>query len=1469
MAKKTYNPIFGKPQQISLPKVDLQYSTPKKPESEKAEPPKTRPVVPVFSRQTTKANHIVPTNDRQRYREFTRQGYQQALQDNAGARFHAGFMEGLSPVSLGLESEALEGSKAFLAGNVAGTMAQFAIPYAGVAPKIGKALSNVPKYAQMGKVGQAVARGVGTDLAVGVPLNTLYGVSKEGLEGKELAKSIGLNTAIDLVAGGLFEIIPAGVKGMKRFVNKQTGEVVAEATDEVVEQAAKYTRRKLKQPLYTGSSNPNIESFIAGGDGVTKRSGDSFGKGVYLTDNPEVAKLYAQGDSGTVYQVETKSNLLDLDSNADKRFVDVVIGLINDGDQQYKNRLYRKIGRKRKAFDSVEDARNFFDEQKKIWGSVDSVYSGNKPKALKENNKFVVEYTDYNAEPLELLLKAKNKDIFEALSSINTNTASNAVMAAGFDGIKYADAGAFNAGIQGKTSVVFRNEKDINILKKYSTTDEIPKGRTIVPKPKKIVKVPQTPVQPRTPQGRTVVPVRRALKQSEVDFPDLPVKKANIKNEARNKGTHIEVGEKFEALSPEHQQSILVHENAHNLSNKHLFEDGKFQDILNNKAFGETKITSDGRTYWEGIFGDVGATSVDETLTEAIAIYKRNPEWLIKNHPEAYEYIKKNIMTKPFSTTKSRATVPNKSIGADNLRPQKTSEELIQEYGLIKPGMEPKAREARIPKATDAGDVQLGIRTSAEAKAINEQSYKEIQSAVEEGMATKFTVTNEKAVAEANKKIADNGLEKAHDEFRGFMQSGKMPQSKDIALGYRLMQEYQKAGDYKKVAELAIDISELLSETGRSLQAAQIIKKLSPEGRVLSVQRVAKKLSEKFDVDVKLDEATIKKVREAKTEKEIVEATEEAAIKAWNQVPSGLQNKLNAWRYMSMLMNPKTHVRNIVGNAIFMPARELKNLIGAGLEKAIVPVGKRTKAVINPASKADRELLKFADKDFDNVVNILRGEGKFDEGYRKLEANVFKNKILEGLRNFNMKALDVEDIWFMRAAYDSSMAQYLKANNINTKSITDELLQKARNYAADEALKATYRDANTVATAISKLKRKLATNKTDNTGLWLAQRAGGIALEGVLPFTKTPINILRRGVEYSPASIIAGIGDVIKVARKGGDMAKALDRLATGLSGTSILLIGALAGKNQWVVGGSDDLYSSKQYQYSNMQGMQEYAIDTGEGTYTIDWAAPMSMPFFVGVELGKAFEKEGADFSKVVDAITKIDDPLFNMSMLQGINDALNSWGKGDDAIGQIASNMIISYLGQYVPTVGGQIARTADDTRRAITSTTESPTKRKLEKALNRQLGKIPLAIAYQKNEPYIDLWGRTETSGSAVENFISPGYYRPKNVTFVDKEINKLIERLDEETAKEVIPRVTNSYTVTQDKVEYRMTEKELTQFKKTRGQTSYKELERLFRSGQYARMSDAEKVKAIRKVYDKAFQKAKEELLRKRASIPIKK
>lgn len=35
---------------------------------------------------------------------------------------------------------------------------------------------------------------------------------------------------------------------------------------------------------------------------------------------------------------------------------------------------------------------------------------------------------------------------------------------------------------------------------------------------------------------------------------------------------------------------------------------------------------------------------------------------------------------------------------------------------------------------------------------------------------------------------------------------------------------------------------------------------------------------------------------------------------------------------MAMLENLRTHIRNLAGNAVFMPARKLKDTIGAGIE---------------------------------------------------------------------------------------------------------------------------------------------------------------------------------------------------------------------------------------------------------------------------------------------------------------------------------------------------------------------------------------------------------------------------------------------------------------------------------------------------------------------------------------------------------
>ena len=93
----------------------------------------------------------------------------------------------------------------------------------------------------------------------------------------------------------------------------------------------------------------------------------------------------------------------------------------------------------------------------------------------------------------------------------------------------------------------------------------------------------------------------------------------------------------------------------------------------------------------------------------------------------------------------------------------------------------------------------------------------------------------------------------------------------------------------------------------------------------------------------------------------------------------------------------------------------LKNLIGAGLERALIKDGVRTKAVLNPIK--DKAVMDFASKDFPNVKAILKNEGKLDDHVRNLDAKVFNFKPLEGVRRLNLNALDAKILGLI---YDSS-----------------------------------------------------------------------------------------------------------------------------------------------------------------------------------------------------------------------------------------------------------------------------------------------------------------------------------------------------------------------------------------------------------------------------------------------------------------
>jgi hypothetical protein len=784
-----------------------------------------------------------------------------------------------------------------------------------------------------------------------------------------------------------------------------------------------------------------------------------------------------------------------------------------------------------------------------------------------------------------------------------------------------------------------------------------------------------------------------------------------------------------------------------------------------------------------------------------------------------------------------------KDLGADTFKGEKSIDELVNEFGAFPKGEMPRAREVDIPKKTDYGQTQRYARTLQESAIVDDTLFKDINEAITQGSFTKPTKGNKTAVEDASRTITDEGLDEAAAKFKSVIMSDKRPTSYDIALGNRTLQELQNAGRYDEALDVAIDLSEILSESGRTLQAARIAKRLSPEGRLMIASRVANKVAKKTGKKVKLSDDTIKLISEAKTEKEVVEANHKAAVEIWNQAPASWIDKVNSWRYMSMLFNPKTHARNIVGNSIFVPAREFKNLIGTGLERALIKDGIRTKAVLNPLK--DKAIMDFASADFQNVKAILKNEGKLDDNVRNLDAKVFNFKPLEGVRRLNLNALDAEDTWFMKFAYDSSLAQYMKANKLTPENMIGETLEAGRKYAMNESLKATYRDFNALANIISRGKHTLASGKYGTLG-----KAGGVALEGLIPFTKTPLNIVKRGVGYSPANIVRGIANLGQVKSGKVTATEAIDQLASGLSGTALLGLGTFLGYNN-IVNGKEGEYKDKLYNYNQMLGSQNYSLNIDGKSYTLDWAAPLSMPFFVGVEISNAIKDNNADLATVLDAMTQISDPMVNLSMLKGINDIMTNSFEG---IGQTAFDIGTGYAGQFNPTVLGQISRTADPSRRSTISTAETGTLRGIEKFGRKQLAKIPFA---SKNlEPYVDLWGREQKNGNFAENFLSPGYFKSENVTKVDEELKSLVGKLDKETADKILPTSkAYQYTIQSAGLPYRMTEKESTAYQKTRGQESYKGLNKLFASIDYRKMSQDEKVKAIQDVYSEAHDKAK--------------
>ena len=126
-----------------------------------------------------------------------------------------------------------------------------------------------------------------------------------------------------------------------------------------------------------------------------------------------------------------------------------------------------------------------------------------------------------------------------------------------------------------------------------------------------------------------------------------------------------------------------------------------------------------------------------------------------------------------------------------------------------------------------------------------------------------------------------------------------------------------------------------------------------------------------------------------------------------------------------------------------------------------------------------------------------------------------------------------------------------------------------------------------------------------------------------------------------------------------------------------------------------------------------------------------------------------------------------------------------------------------------------------------------------------------------PYIDAWGRTESSGKVgtrvVNNMLNPSY----TSTIVEGEMEEELLRLYMQTDESVFPsRAAKYFNVDGERKD--LTAEEYVKYATLKGQTSYEVVSELLKSKAYKGMNDEKKAKAVEDSYTLANQLAKSKI-----------
>lgn len=663
-----------------------------------------------------------------------------------------------------------------------------------------------------------------------------------------------------------------------------------------------------------------------------------------------------------------------------------------------------------------------------------------------------------------------------------------------------------------------------------------------------------------------------------------------------------------------------------------------------------------------------------------------------------------------------------------------------------------EAMEPEAPKVFDNTVKNLNVKDSKFANDTvlgSDLASPELKKGIIESEMTYNPVTN-KSTLENAQKIINNNFNSAYARI---MDKNAKIDAEYMAIGQELLKRLQNEGRYDEALNILDRVTKEGSKGGQAIQALSMWRKMTPEGMLAHAQRQINKANSKLPkakpkIQLTADEvsAIADKMKEVQQlpdgrEKDILLSEVNNIIN--NKIPSSLMDKIDSFRYINMLFNPKTMIKNIGGNVINTGMGSVRDVIGSGIDKIISnKTGIRTTGLPDFGAMGEgfKKGIKETVEDYKKGINTSMDLREASKGNALRDIPLLGK--VEDLTSFGLRLGDTP---FYEAKANEFIKNYMKLNGIDDISkLPAEVLEEANK----AGLEATYQQRTKLGDAVNSFK-----NHTF--------KPVSFATKAILPFSQTPSAILDTSLNYTPIGVIRGAKNIYKALSSDNardilsNQRKGVNQLASGLLGTA-LIGGGYAGAQSGALTGS--LSGDKNmYNLQKQSGLQPYSLRVGDTYNSLEFAQPAVSPVMIGSDISQGN----------LNPLKSSVNSLLGNSYLSGLQSAIDAAGNAEEgeALIEFGKQAVKNYASQLLPfgTLANQINKTIDPTVKDTYSSN------KIEKEVKKAISKYPgLSQMLPQGVDTVGegkVYNEGQDLGTQIfNNFFNPStmsYYNPSDV------------------------------------------------------------------------------------------------------------